>query len=303
VAASAAAVKVSYVIITRNRRADVLENLALLRGQTHPHEVVLVDNGSSDGTVEAVRREHPHVKLVENPDNTGVTGGRNAGIEAATGDLLIFTDDDAVIRDVDATEKVVEQFAAEPKLGILGFQERSYFKPETLAQWCYGRRAASDWSNKPFEAWTFPGAGHAVRRRVFDEVGTYPLRYFYACEEVDLSLRAIDAGWRVAYTPDVRVFHKVSPATRAKFRAYFDLRNNIWMSMRLLPFWYGLARTIGWTGRATLYALRAPEHLPKVPRALRDAWRARREVLAERKVVSTATLKKVWRMRRQRKPS
>lgn len=295
--------KVSYVIITRNRRADVLENLALLRGQTGPHEVVLVDNDSSDGTVEAVRREYPHVKLVVTGTNTGVTGGRNAGIEAANGDLLVFVDDDAVIRDTEATKKVAEKFVADPKLGILGFQERSYQHPDKLAQWCYGRRRARDWATREFEAWTFPGAGHAIRREVFDQVGTYPERYFYACEEVDLSLRAIDAGWRVAYTPDVRVFHKVSPATRAKFRAYFDLRNNIWMSMRLLPFWYGLARTIGWTGRATLYALRAPEHLPKVPRALRDAWRARREVLAERKPVSTTTLKNVWRMRRQKKPS
>ncbi|MFO0702629.1 MAG: glycosyltransferase family 2 protein [Candidatus Andersenbacteria bacterium] len=303
-AASAATVKVTYVIITRNRRADVLENLALLRDQAHPHEVVLVDNGSTDGTAAAVGKEHPRVRLVANPDNTGVTGGRNAGIAAARdADLLIFADDDAVIRDKDATATVVAKVAADPTLGILGFQERSYYDPQVLAQWCYGRRRARDWATREFDAWTFPGAGHAIRREVFDQVGTYPERYFYACEEVDLSLRALDAGWRVAYTPDVKVYHKVSPATRAKFRYYFDLRNNIWLSMRLLPAWYGVARTGGWTLRATYLALRNPRHLPRVPAALRDAWRARHEVLKERKPVKKETLQKIWRMRRQRKPS
>lgn len=290
--------KVSYVILTRNRRADVLENLGLLASQEHPAEVVLVDNGSDDGTVAAVRAKHPTVKVVETGTNAGVTGGRNAGIKAATGEVLIFIDDDAVVRDAHATSKVVEKFTADSTLGILGFQERSYYDPQVLPSWAYGRKRPGTWATREFEAWTYPGAGHAIRRRVFDQVGVYPERYFYATEEIDLSLRAMDAGWRVAYTPTVKVYHKVSPATRAKFRYYFDLRNNIWLTMRLLPWWYGVPRIVGWTGLATLKAMRTPEHLPRIPAALRDAWRARREVLAERKVIKPATLRKVIELRR-----
>ena len=295
--------KVSYIILTRNRRADVLENLALLRQQKHQKndaepEVVLVDNGSEDGTVSAVKKKHAYVKCVENKKNLGVAGGRNVGIKAATGELLFFIDDDAVLRDPDATKKVVTKFEQDPKLGILGFQERSYYDPQVLAQWCYGRKRAREWATREFDAWTFPGVGHAIRYTVFEKCGLYPERYFYATEEIDLALRSLDAGWRIAYTPEVKIYHKVSPQTRANFRYYFDLRNNIWLAMRLLPWWYGVPRVIGFTGLVTLKAVRTPQHLPRVLHAWRDAWRARREVLHERQPIKSATLRHIRELRR-----
>jgi len=296
-AASAADMQVSVIILTRNRKADVLENLAALSNQTRSHDIVLVDNASDDETAEAVRAKYPQAKVVALKENTGVAMGRNAGIEVATGDLLVFIDDDAVLKNKRALERIVTYFTQYPRLGVLGFQERNYYNPEEIIQWHFMGKSISKDAPREFEAHYFPGVGHAIRARVLKETGgAYPDYYFYSTEELDLSYRVLDAGYEIRYTPHVQVFHKRSPTTRANFRFYFDLRNHIWMSWRLFPQPYRTIHQLGWFARVTWQAALAG-YLHAVPRAIRDAWKLRDAVLAERAPLKPETIKKIKKLR------
>ena len=87
---------VSIIIVTWNRREDVLETVQSIFEQSYKNfEIVVVDNGSSDGTVEALRQLYSPVVIVELDRNVGVTAGRNAGIVVAKGDIILCLDSDA----------------------------------------------------------------------------------------------------------------------------------------------------------------------------------------------------------------
>jgi GT2 family glycosyltransferase len=288
--------KVSYVLLTRNRRDDVVENLESLAKQRYPEiEVVLVVNASEDDTASVVRSRFPHVRVIESKTNTGVTGGRNLGMRAARGDILIIVDDDAVLKDPLATSRVVAEFEKNEKLGVLAFQERSYFNPEVILHWDFPGRVPEQDATQAFETYFFVGVGHAIRASALQKTGLYPEQYFYSTEEKDLAFRMLDRGFEIWYTPRVQVFHKVSPTSRDYNRGYHELRNHIWFGMRLLPWPQAIGYATVWFGYVTVKSF--PRHLPFVYRALRDAWKTRRDILKERRPVSRATLAKMRRLR------
>jgi GT2 family glycosyltransferase len=274
--------KASIIVLTRNRKEDVAECLASLRQQTYPDlELILVDNGSTDETLRMVRARFPRVRIIALGYNSGVTHGRNAGIKIARGEVLIFIDDDAVVKDNELVTKVVELFEMRPRMAALGFQERTYQPPHDLVQWHYRGRPEALWSERGFEAAYYPGAGHALRVSALREVGVYPENFFYSTEEKDLTFRLINAEYQIWYTPSVQVFHKVNLRERALWRHYFDLRNHTWFAMRQLPWFFAGLHVMLWSARITVKTF--PHSHRFVPRALGDAWRRRHEVLVERK--------------------
>ncbi|MFO0704588.1 MAG: glycosyltransferase family 2 protein [Candidatus Andersenbacteria bacterium] len=236
VAQSALSPLVSYVILTRNRTADLAENLVALAQQTYkPLEVIVVVNGPDEPTLQLLRERFGWVRVVQPSKNLGVAGGRNAGMRVARGEIIVCVDDDASYRDVRATERIVQYFRVKPMLGVLAFEERSYFTPDKNLHWGFpGRLPARDRA-RPFETYYYPGAGHAIRASALNETGLYPERYFYSTEEKDLSYRMLDRGYEIWYTPDIKVYHKVTPAGRNYNRDRLELRNHYWFGMRLLP--------------------------------------------------------------------
>ncbi len=289
--------KVSFVVLTRNRAVDLVENLRALFSQAYTNkEIVVVDNKSSDDTVVRVRTNFPKARLVTLQTNSGVDAGRNAGIKTATGDVLIFVDDDAVLRDQGATQKIVNEFERNPHLGILGFRERSYIEPHDVIQWHYQGRPVEEWGNKKFEASYYPGAGHAIRATALRQTGSYPGYYFYSTEEKDLSYRMLDHDWEIWYTPDIEVFHKVNLAERNLWRNYFDVRNHMWFAWRNLPWPYS---TFHYMAHAANNAARNfPDRLYLVTRGFADGWRRRSIALADRKPISRETQRKIRNLRK-----
>ncbi len=289
--------KVSYIILTRNRKGDLRENLLELQKQNYSDlEIIVADNGSNDGTQELVKKEFPKVCLVDLGYNSGVTKGRNAGIKAATGDILIFVDDDAVLRDREATNKVVTKFAANQKLAILGFREKNYFAPSEPIQWHFPGKKADEYGDREFSTCYYPGAGHAMRKSYLEKVGLYPDYFFYSTEELDLSYRILDAGYEIKYTPTVEVFHKISPQTRTSFRYYFDLRNQIWFAMRLLPWPTAIGHATYWLLKVTYLGF--PGNLPKVAQSFYAAIKNREKALVDRKPLKPETLSLIKTLRK-----
>ncbi len=283
-------IPVSYIILTRNRKEDLRENLNFLAKQQYEQvEIVVVDNASDDGTPRMIKTEFPQVVLVEMGYNSGVTKGRNAGIRRAEGEILIFVDDDAVLRDPQASKKIVRFFEDNSRLGALALREKNYYAPDEPIQWHFPGKSVADYAEKPFLTCYFPGAGHALRKEALEQTGLYPDYYFYSTEELDLSYRLLDAGFSISYAPEISVFHKISPKTRSDFRYYFDLRNHIWFAIRLLPWPRAVGHITYWLVKGVILGF--PLNLGKVVAATFEAYRKRGPSLRDRKPLKKETLK------------
>jgi N-acetylglucosaminyl-diphospho-decaprenol L-rhamnosyltransferase len=224
---------VSIVVVTYNALPWIERCLESVRG----HETIVVDHGSTDGTLELVRERFPEATLVEQ-ENKGLGGGSNAGMRLATGDYYLLLNSDAWALG-DAVDRLAA-FADEhsraavvgPKLlnpdgslqrSVRGFPTlwrlaTEYFflrklAPRTRAlNAFYGARFAHD---RVREADFLMGACLLVRREAADTVGLFDEDFFMFSEETDWCYRFRQAGWSVLFTPDAEFTH-VGGATTAR---------------------------------------------------------------------------------------
>ena len=280
---------VSFVIATYNRKADIEEAIdSILEQEYRPIEVLVVSS-STDGTGTLFEDggpfDHDCVRYYHFEKRMGCPEARNIGYEQANGDIVITIDDDAVIRDVDATSRVVELFEQNPKLGIIGFKGVNP-DGETPYQWVPTRRERM--ADTPFEATHFVGFGNAIRAEVFDEAGMYPGEFVYSFEEKDLSLQTLDSGYRIRYEPSIVVLHKVSSGGRLADREVTrrGLENRIRVAVRNLPWRYVAATTLFWV---LDYVRRSSGNADPLT-ALQNVFRSGNQLLESRDVVDRTTL-------------
>ncbi|MCX4445604.1 glycosyltransferase family 2 protein [Streptomyces sp. NPDC087866] len=226
--------KLGAVIITMgNRPAELralLDSVAAQEGDRI--EVVVVGNGSPVPDVP------PGVRTVELPENLGIPGGRNVGIEAfgpsgADVDALLFLDDDGLLPLTDTAELCRKAFAEDPRLGIISFRIAD---PETgVTQRRHVPRLRAADPMRSSRVTTFLGGANAVRTRVLAEVGPLPGDFFYAHEETDLAWRALDAGWLIDYRADMVLHHPATAPSRHAVYHRMVARNRVWLARRNLP--------------------------------------------------------------------
>ncbi|MET0167281.1 MAG: glycosyltransferase, partial [Vicinamibacterales bacterium] len=163
--------RVSVIVVAWNRRDATLRAVASAYRQSYgPHEVVLVDAGSVDGTVEHVRERFADVVVVSLGENRGVPGNRNAGAEVAAGDVLFFLDNDALLERC-ALEQTVECFTGRPRLMAIGARILARQSEEVdRYAWVYPF-APSTCERRPFRTYTFAGGACAIRRDAFVAAG------------------------------------------------------------------------------------------------------------------------------------
>ncbi|MCL7375364.1 glycosyltransferase family 2 protein [Streptomyces sp. 35G-GA-8] len=226
--------RLGAVIITMGDRPGELRALidSVRRQNGDPVEIVVVGNGAPVGAVP------DGVRTVELPENLGIPGGRNVGIEAfgAAGsdvDALLFLDDDGLLPGTDTAELLREAFAADPVLGIVSFRITD---PETgLTQRRHVPRLRASDPLRSSRVTTFLGGASAVRTRVLAQVGGLPGGFFYAHEETDLAWRALDAGWMIDYRADMVLNHPTMPPSRHAVYHRMVARNRVWLARRNLP--------------------------------------------------------------------
>ncbi|MFJ4713409.1 glycosyltransferase family 2 protein [Streptomyces sp. NPDC088785] len=216
-----------------NRPAELralLDSVAKQDGD--PVEVVVVGNGSPVPEVPA------GVRTVELPENLGIPGGRNVGIEAfgpsgGDVDILMFLDDDGLLPLTDTAQKCREAFAADARLGIVSFRIADPDTGETQRRHVPRLRAADPLRSS--RVTTFLGGASACRTRVIAEVGALPGEFFYAHEETDLAWRALDAGWQIDYRADMVLHHPTTAPSRHAVYHRMVARNRVWLARRNLP--------------------------------------------------------------------
>lgn len=225
-------IKISYIVITWNGLSFMQQLLTSMKQQLTREDVelIIVDNGSTDGTLEFLRRDYPSLELVCLSENKGVAFARNVALRRAKGEYLFIIDNDICINDP-AVETMEHYMDAHPEVGICGCklmspdgetQEsckpypgirakiRSVFRPS--APFVYYDRI---YGSEPFEPVYLIGACQMIRKEVYAAIGDLDETIFYGPEDCDYCLRARNAGWRVMYLPQVAMVHYCQRRTHA----------------------------------------------------------------------------------------
>ncbi len=217
------------VVLNWNGLALSRECLASLRQVRYPrHRVLLVDNGSRDGSVLALRAEFPEAEFIENPVNLGFAEGNNVGIRRAlaTGaDWVLVLNNDTTV-DPGFLARLVESAAADPSIGVIGPKIDLYYDPSRLSfaggrvslSWGFtwhvgnGHKDSAEFGGVLGEDYQ-TGAALMISRACLERVGAFDPSYVSYFEDTDLCLRARAAGFRVVCDRDAVIRHKVSAST------------------------------------------------------------------------------------------
>jgi GT2 family glycosyltransferase len=242
---------VMAVVANWNGGEENLECVSSLVAQgLSPADVVFVDNGSSDGSGDLVRRRFPGLASIENRANLGFGEASNQGARAALergADAVFFVNNDVVLPD-GTLARLVRALEESRELGIVG--PRVLYKSDPERIWCAGGMLtwrqnlstllghkeldAPRWrENRPVDY--VAGCALLARRAVFDKVGFFDAQFFAYMEDVDFCLRAKEAGFGVASIGEARALHSTSSATGGGYnprRKYMMGVNSIWFLKR-----------------------------------------------------------------------
>lgn len=285
----------SYIIITYNRPNEVITAIESISPESLVDaEVIVVDNGSPDNTISLIQEKFPWVLLISSEQNLGVPGGRNLGIANSHGKYLIFLDDDAVINIPDISAKVRNAFEMLPLCGAVAFQILN----ATTGEPSSGEFPGPDPKkrNESFETTYFVGCGFALKRTAVNKVGLFLEDYFFALEELDFSMRLMDAGYSIHYIPDVIVYHAHS-AVRPTGRWFeYNLRSRFILTVRFLPVWAIIPHLLIWNIFIFIKAFRAG-HVKAFFRGLLRGFYAIPLAMRLRQPLSSKMLKKIWQLK------
>ena len=209
--------------------------------------------------------------------NLGVPGGRNRGTAAGHGRVIVGLDNDAVFDTAFTVAAMVAAIDDNPNLAAIGVRIVIHSTGEDdLSSWGYPAALLCQ-AGQSFDAVTFVGAGHAIRRAAWDMAGGYDERLFFCWEEYDFCLRAVSLGWSIQYHGAILVRHKVSPERRVTWagdRWFHFVRNRLYIARKHGASWISLLpRMLG-------YVLKSARNgcLRDTPSAILAAYRLARDI-------------------------
>lgn len=196
-------------------------------------EVVIVGNGADVPKLKATPPPGSSIRTIRLEHNSGIPAGRNRGVEASSGDVILFLDDDGWYADRRIATHVRERFSAEPDLAVISFRVMDPEGGNGQRRHVPRLRAGDPERSSPVT--TFLGGACAIRRSAFLQVGGLPERFFYAHEETDLAWRLLGEGYRIEYDAEMVMFHPQVPPTRHAEFYRLNARNRVWLARRNLP--------------------------------------------------------------------
>jgi GT2 family glycosyltransferase len=259
--------RVSVIIPNWNGLAHLPVCLAALRAQTHPDlEIIIADNASTDGSQAWLEREHPEARLLVLEENRGFAGACNAGLRAATGELLVLLNNDTEA-DPNWLAEMAAAFERHPEAGLVASKLLLFDRRDTLhsagdvfyTNGTPGNRGVwqKDGPEYNLEECVFSACGAAAgyRRAMLDDIGLLDEVFFFSCEDIDLAWRAQLAGWKCLYAPRAVVYHKLAATGGGTTASFYDGRNYLYLLVKDVPrtvwrkYWaamVGAQMRIGW---------------------------------------------------------
>ncbi|BBA52810.1 putative glycosyltransferase [Fusobacterium varium] len=246
----------SILIITYGREKELYETLRdISLYEKNDLEVLLLDNN------EIIYRKEKIIKIFEKSKvklryfhdgiNYGVAVGRNYIIEKAKGKILITLDDDIEIKgDINIfIQKIENYFINHPDVGCLAFNIINFYSRKQLRHEIpHGNKKLN--FNKNLFTYYFIGAGHAIRKKVYEECGKYPDNLGkYGGEERDLSFRILKHNYNILYVSNIMIYHKISQNGRLqkKEEDFYRYRNQLIVLNKYMPRLYCISSNIIWS--------------------------------------------------------
>ncbi len=303
----------SVIIVNWNTRDLLdacLQSMSMKVG-TAPMDIVVVDNGSTDGSVDLVQSRYPHVRLVANECNRGFAAANNQAIQDTSGRYVLLLNSDTVVLG-DVLRRSVEYMDNQPDVGAMGCR---VLNPDgTLQRTCFmfpslvnltlltlgvenlrwprfvGRRKMLDWDrDTERDVDVVTGCYLLVRRDVIDQVGMLDESFFFYGEEADWCRRMRNAGWKVRFAPVGEIIHHGGASARL-----LNAQRDVMLTQALVRLhrkhggvipaavaWsillcFNASRAVGWTllgaMKRTERAIERGRHFRTVLRAFLDTW-------------------------------
>lgn len=239
--------RVSVIIPNWNGARYLGTCLDSLRRQTYTDfETIVVDNASQDESVALMERDYPEVRVIRLNENRGLTGGVNAGIREARGDILVLFNNDTEA-DENWLRELVAALDAHPEAGMAAtkmmlFDRRNvihsagdYYRTDGIP----GNRGVWEEDSGQYDGdiWVFGpcGGAAAYRRSLLDEIGLFDEDLFMYCEDVDMAWRAQLAGHRCVFAPRAVIYHRLSATGGGKIASFYTGRNTIYVIAKDYP--------------------------------------------------------------------
>jgi GT2 family glycosyltransferase len=230
--------ELSIILVNYNDRRHIEACLSSLQENVPPveHEIIVVDNASTDGSREWIARSFPAVRLIANADNAGFSRANNLGVKESRGEFLLFLNTDTVVTP-GSIGRWLDHLGVDPTIGAAG---PALLRKGGAVQVSFGKKV-----NFPAQLWQKlflnPHYGRLLkkcagtrnvgwlsaacllcRRKAFEQVGGFDENFFIYFEDIDLCLRLREAGWKLAYIPETRIFHEGGATTspRRDFSRY-----------------------------------------------------------------------------------
>jgi GT2 family glycosyltransferase len=228
----------TIVIATKDRKEDLTKAVASARAQRGAEiEIVVIDDGSSDGTSEMVRSRFPEVVLITHTKSAGYIVRRNEAAAAARAPIIFSIDDDAEFSTPSVVREILPLFDND-SVGVVAIPYRDVYRSEAVLQRALG-------ADKTYWAGSFVGTAHALRRDLFRRLGGYRERLVHQGEEKDYSIRMLDAGFGVRLGRSGVILHYESPRRDWSRMDYFGRRNDILFAWQNVPSPYVLPQLAG----------------------------------------------------------
>ncbi|CAG0971146.1 N-acetylglucosaminyl-diphospho-decaprenol L-rhamnosyltransferase [Methanosarcinales archaeon] len=240
---------VSIIVLNWNGKQYLETCLSSLVRQTYKNiEIIFVDNGSSDGSIDFVRNEFPGVVILGHAANLGFAEGVNSGIRISGGEFIATINNDAQADD-NWIKSLVEVMESDPGIGCCGSKMLRYYARNIIDSagiviyqngnaYDRGREEKDTGQYDIMEEIFGPCAGAALyRREMLDEIGLFDKEYFAYFEDVDISFRMHLSGWKCIFVPDAIVYHMHSATAKSSspFKIFFIERNKLWNMWKYFP--------------------------------------------------------------------
>jgi len=240
---------VSVIILNWNGKKYLNDCFTSLENQSFPNfEIILVDNGSEDDSVNFVRKNFSQIKIFKNKKNLGFAKGNNKGIETAKGQYVFILNNDTKI-DKNCLEELVKTSQSDKKIGMCGAKIVSFENPELIDSVGVniyfdgmsrgrGRKEIDAGQYDKIEEILFPsGCAAFYNKKMLDQIGLFDETFFAYCEDSDLGLRGRLAGWKAVLVPSAIVYHHYSGSfgKYSSLKAFLVERNHFWVAFKNFP--------------------------------------------------------------------